>query len=149
MISKFWACALFLCSPSKLFCLQSRNHTKPLPPTPSTLPDATVHTSMLKFDAFRNDPDRKPTQPGFRVSDFIKILCFLGKRWIRWRKKNNLETVTKNLIQALKYLHCKKSAILLQLGWFSGNLFYSWARHFDQVSWLQNKNYQFFTMNIF
>jgi len=46
--------------------LQSRNHTKPLPPTPSTLPDATVHTSMLKFDAFRNDPDRKPTQPGFR-----------------------------------------------------------------------------------
>merc|ERR1712200_272979 len=40
--------------------LQSRNHTKPLPPTPSTLPDATVHTSMLKFDAFRNDPDRKP-----------------------------------------------------------------------------------------
>jgi len=52
--------------------LQSRNHTKPLPPTPSTLPDATVHTSMLKFDAFRNDPDRKPTQPGFRDSKDCK-----------------------------------------------------------------------------
>jgi len=45
--------------------LHSQNRTLPSPP-PSTLPDATVHTSMLKFDAFRNDPDRKPTQPGFR-----------------------------------------------------------------------------------
>ena len=70
-------------------CLQSRNHTKPLPPTPSTLPDATVHTSMLKFDAFRNDPDRKPTQPGFRVSDFIKILWFFVARDERNLKKRN------------------------------------------------------------
>jgi len=46
--------------------LQASNHTKPIPPTPTTLPDATVQTSMLKFDAFRNDPERKPSQPGFR-----------------------------------------------------------------------------------
>merc|ERR1711909_90072 len=46
--------------------LQASNHTKPIPPTPTTLPYATVQTSMLKFDAFRNDPERKPSQPGFR-----------------------------------------------------------------------------------
>jgi len=46
--------------------LQAINVTKPTPPTPMTLPDATVHTSMLKFDAFRNDPKRPAPGPGFR-----------------------------------------------------------------------------------
>lgn len=48
--------------------LQAINITKPAPPTPMTLPPATVHTSMLKFDAFRNDPKRPPPTTGFRDS---------------------------------------------------------------------------------
>lgn len=44
--------------------LQAINITKPTPPTPMTLPDATVHTSMLKFDAFRNDPKTTPPKQG-------------------------------------------------------------------------------------
>jgi len=40
--------------------LPAKNTIKPQPVTPITLPDATVQTSMLKFDAFRNDPNRKP-----------------------------------------------------------------------------------------
>jgi len=46
--------------------LQAINTTLPTPPTPMTLPPATVHTSMLKFDAFRDDPKRPPPTTGFR-----------------------------------------------------------------------------------
>ena len=60
-----------------------------------------------------------------------------------------LETVTKKLTQTQKYVHCKKSTILLQIGWYLGTFTYSWASHFDQVSQLQDKNCEFFKMNIF
>ena len=40
----------------------------PVPNTPVTLPNTTVNTSELKFDAFRDDGRAIPT--GFRVSIF-------------------------------------------------------------------------------
>ena len=60
-----------------------------------------------------------------------------------------IETVTKNLTQIQKHVHCKKSTILLQVSWYLGNILYSWASHSDKVSWLQYKNCGFFTMNVF
>ena len=60
-----------------------------------------------------------------------------------------LETVTKKLTQTQKYVHFKKTTILLQIGWYSGTFTYSWASYFDQVSQLQDKNCGFFIMNIF
>ena len=41
----------------------------PVPNTPVTLPNTTVNTSELKFDAFRDDGRAIPT--GFRVSIFF------------------------------------------------------------------------------
>ena len=45
-----------------------------------------------------------------------------------------VETVLKKMRLANKDVNSKKSTILIQIAWDSGNVTYSWARHFDKVA---------------
>ena len=41
---------------------------------------------------------------------------------------------TEKMRLANKDVNSKKSTILIQIAWDSGNVSYSWARHFDKVA---------------
>ena len=45
-----------------------------------------------------------------------------------------LKTVAKKMRLANKDVNSKKSTILIQIAWDSGNVAYSWASHFDKVA---------------
>ena len=58
----------FTCKDIGNFQLYTTITYNPMPHTPVTLPNTTVNTADLKFDAFRNFDHHSPTPVGFRVS---------------------------------------------------------------------------------
>ena len=64
-----------------------------------------------------------------------ELLCILaGQGYANLRDFKGLETVAKKMRLANKDVNSKKSTILIQIAWDSGNVTYSWASHFDKVA---------------